>query len=177
MVVVKSQSFKFILKTITFVTLLACFAYFYLIEIANLYFAESTTFSTKRFHATNSVLPSGSLCMDKGLKPDVLVHYTGSSNRGVFTGKGYNKRRFFNTSLVDLFDLATYKIDRDFTLTVRGQDLVVGKNVFVNNNETLEIKEFATLKHGVCYSAFSSEMKDFTLIIKPKGKVLNLLHI
>ena len=143
----------------------------YLIEIANLYFAESTTFSTKRFHATNSVLPSVSLCMDKGLKPDVLIQHTGSSNRGVFTGKGYNKRRFFNTSLVDLFDLATYKIDRDFTLTVRGQDLVVGKNVFVNNNETLEIKEFATLKHGVCYSAFSSQMKDFTLIIKPKGKV------
>ena len=143
----------------------------YLIEIANLYFAESTTFSTKRFHATNSVLPSVSLCMDKGLKPDVLIQHTGSSNRGVFTGKGYNKKRFFNTSLVDLFDLATYKIDRDFTLTVRGQDLVVGKNVFVNNNETLEIKEFATLKHGVCYSAFSSQMKDFTLIIKPKGKV------
>ena len=170
MVVVKSQSFKFILKTITFVTLLACFAYFYLIEIANLYFAESTTFSTKRFHATNSVLPSVSFCMDKGLKPDVLIQYTGSSNRGVFTGKSYNKKRFFNTSLVDLFDLATYKINRDFILTVRGQDLVVGENI-LDKNETLEIKEFATLKHGVCYSAFSSQMEDFTLIIKPKGKV------
>ena len=57
-VVVKNKNFKFILKTTTFVILVACFAYFYLIEIANLYFAESTTFSTKRLHAKNSVLPS-----------------------------------------------------------------------------------------------------------------------
>lgn len=169
-VVVKNKNFKFILKTTTFVILVACFAYFYLIEIANLYFAESTTFSTKRFHAKNSVLPSVSFCMDKGLKPDVLIQHTGSSNRGVFNGKSYTKKGSWNISLVDLYDLATYKINRDFALTVRGKDLVVGKNIFIDKNEELEIKEFATLKHGICYSAFSSHVKDFTMKLTPKGK-------
>ena len=155
--VVKPKKLKFILKTCLFLTLLVCFTYFYLLEIAKLYFKESTTFSTTRVHAEKSILPSISFCIDRGLKPNVLHQHTGSSQRGVFLGiEGKKPTKALNVSLADLYDLATYKINRDFTVNIAGTDLVVGNNLVRNNNKIIEVKEFATMTHGICYSVIAT---------------------
>ena len=149
--------FKSTLKFGVFIVLVLSLGKLYLQDIFEKYEKKATTITTSREQLEFPTWPATTFCMQKPIKPSVMIQEAGTPNRDIFRYSTLNIS--LNQSLLDVFYKAAYKLNRDFELhlldtttsTLNVIPAKIGENR-ISPKVAILIEEFPTEMDGLCYS-------------------------
>ena len=118
----KDSSILLILKSLIFISLAAIFYIFYFTEVANKFAEKDTTLvhSQETIEENERNPPFITFCMTPRAKNSILDGY--KLSRGVLNEPNSNDKQILislNKTLETLFREATFKLNRDFYLTIK----------------------------------------------------------
>ena len=149
---------KFI-KCLTFLSLIFCFAHFYLFDIFENYQKKATTFTYKRESLKEPTWPVITICSEIPFKTEILRKKYKLNRTDFFNDKGKNVTK----PLWDLYDEVSFKLNQDFTMEVfinqwGWHDMMVGETI-LNGSESIFLEEFPTQSRGLCYGLSVSNVQ------------------
>ena len=153
------KKLKILLKLSALIGLVLSLGVLYLKDIVEKYEKKATTITTSREQLEFPTWPATTFCMQKPVKPSVMIAETGTPNRDIFRYKTIQIDKVLNQSLLDTFYKVAYKMNRDFELdlldmtdsTINVIKAKVGENS-ISSKVKIIVEEFPTEMDGLCYS-------------------------
>ena len=175
----KRSEFKWLFKLLVLVGLFVLFGLFFLKEQVSAFFENRSTISSRYEKAEEVEFPTITVCLD----PATKLSFSQTYGFTQFTDKFTNQVP--NSTLVEVFDNLTYKLNKDFQLDFyKGEkisdELISVEERYGKRKLNIAIKPIRTLFYGTCYSLVPQESItyapirfEFAISINPKLEEMN----